>query len=54
MTAPDPQTVHGWTVQNNTSTPIDDSQTFTTVNHSVVDETEKPSGTRGKTDQKPA
>lgn len=52
--SPDPQLVRGWTVQNQTATPIDDSQAFTSVEHSVVDEAEKPTGTRSKTDQKPA
>lgn len=54
MTAPDPQAVHGWTVQNHTSTPSESGQVFTTVAHSTVDETAKPSAGRSKTDQNPA
>lgn len=45
--------VDGWTNQNLTATPVHSGQTFTTINHSAVDETVTPSGGRGKTSQKP-
>jgi hypothetical protein len=53
MTAPDPQTVHGWTAQNSTtiSGPVENGQLFTTVNHSVIDETTHSSAGSKQTDQ---
>ena len=45
--------VDGWTCQNLTPTPVENGQTFTSINHSQVDETVHPSSGRGKTSQNP-
>lgn len=49
-----PEIVGGWTVQNpGTTTPVNKGQTFTTINHSAIDETVTPSAGHNRTPQNP-
>jgi hypothetical protein len=51
MALTDPSLIPGWNAQTPSQTPANNAQTWTTINHSHVDETVSPTATRDVTAQ---